>query len=193
MTHVPVWLYALSVVNAVGTVAMVSLLVMLLRARRRQREMETESPGYARQSVDLAFGPASGETLHSAPCPFSDTCDRVNCRLEKQGMTSMLAAEGGFGDPVCAKCGEPARLIESKVVAVPAEWRDVVRLADAVACDRCGFVSEGKVPYISLDQRLRDDPELLKAAVGVAARELAKRVVECDTLDRMSNPHQRTG
>lgn len=173
MTHIPVWWYALSAINIAGTLAVVALLYLILRRRRG--------------------APPLDETLHTAPCPFSDTCDRVTCQLEKQGMTSMLAAEGGFGDPVCAKCGGPARLIESKVVVVPAEWREYIRFADAVACDSCGFVSEGEVPFISLDPRLRDDDQMMKAAIGAAARELARRVAECDKLGHIHNLKEEAG
>lgn len=180
VTHVSVWWYVLSAANIIGMAAVVSLLCVILG---RQRKALSAS-GSAAQAVGFPGSLPWGETVHTTSCPFADTCDRVNCRME--GAHPMLAAEGGFGDPVCAKCGGPARLIESKTVAVPEEWRDLMRFADAVACDRCGFVSEGEVPFISLEPRLRSDEEMLRAAIGAAARELARRVVECDRLKHLN-------
>lgn len=185
MTHIPVWWLVLLALNIVCSLAVVALLCLTLR---RRRDAPPES-GYARQEatfspgVDWGAAPPLGETLQTAPCPFADTCDRTTCRME--GASSMMAAEGGFGDPGCPKCGGPARMIESKVVTVPDEWRGLFHFADAITCDRCGFTTEGKVPYISLSPLLKDSPARLDAAVKAAAHELVKRVRECDELDRL--------
>lgn len=185
MTHIPVWWFVLTTINIACSLAVVVLLCLILK---RPRGSAAES-GDARQAVTLDAGvdwgtaPPMGETVQTAPCPLADTCDRKTCRME-----TMLAAEGGFGDPVCAKCGAPARMIESKLVVMPEEWRDVVRFADAITCDSCGYTTEGEVPFISLDPALRRDPARLNAAMAAAARELITRVRECDTLDRLNNP-----
>lgn len=178
--------------NVAGMVVVITLLHRILMRRRA----DVGEAGYARQvvsfesAVDWTGASPLDETLHTAPCPYAETCDRTTCKME--GTHGALAAEGGFGDPICAKCGETARLIESKLVAVPAEWRGLVRFADAVACDRCGFVNEGEVPFISLDPRLRNDDQMMKAAIGAAARELARRVVECDRLGHIHNLNEGT-
>lgn len=183
----PVWWCA---VNGVEIVLLAASAVLLYLNLRRQRPPLPASGGYSRQSVDLSSsGPwaDAGDSVIGGPCPFAHTCDHEHCRFENK---TILAAQGGFGDPVCAKCGEPARMIESKVVSVPDEWRDLLRFGDAVVCDNCGFVSEGEVPFMSLDPSLRDDEERIRAAIGAAARELAQRVSECDRLGHIHNPNE---
>lgn len=179
--------YILMALNIAGMVVIVTLLHRIVHGRRP----EANQSGCAGQevtfgaAVDFASAPL-GESMDAAPYPYADTCDRATCGLEREH--KMLAAEGGFGEPTCPKCHGPARLIESRLVSVPGAWRRVMRFGDAVVCDGCGYVSEGEVPFISLDPILRNDRALLDAAMTAAGLALARRVRECEALDHLGRP-----